>query len=145
MHGSTGFNENSSRQAVYTERNGQARSRNHCCSVKVTCITQSECVFVALGIQHAVRMHDILASGLAGSTVFFHIISCRSQWPRGLRRRSTTVRLLGSWVRIPPGAWTFVYCECCVLSGRDLCDELAPRPGKSYRLWYVVVCKFEIS
>ena len=39
---------------------------------------------------------------------------CQSQWPRGLRRRSTAVRLLGSWVRIPPGAWTFVYCECCV-------------------------------
>ena len=66
----------------------------------------------------------------------------RSQWLRGLRRRSTTVRLLGSWVRIPPGAWTFVCCECCVLSGRGLCDELAPRPGKSYRLWSVVVCKF---
>ena len=69
----------------------------------------------------------------------------RSQWPRGLRRRSTTVRLLGSWVRIPPGAWTFVCCECCVLSGRGLCDELARRPGKSYRLWCVVVCKFETS
>ena len=68
---------------------------------------------------------------------------CRSQWPRGLRRRPTTVRLLGSWVRIPPGAWTFVCCECCVLlSGRGLCDELAPRPGKSYGLWCVVVCKF---
>ena len=64
----------------------------------------------------------------------------RSQWPSGLRRRSTTVRLLGSWVRIPPGAWAFVCCECCVWSGRGLCDELAPRPGKSYRLWCVVVC-----
>ena len=69
----------------------------------------------------------------------------RSQWPRGLRRRSKTVRLLGSWVRIPPGAWTFVCCECCVLSGRGHCDELAPRPGKFYRLWCVVVCKFETS
>ena len=39
---------------------------------------------------------------------------CRSQWPRGLRRRSTAVWLLGPWVRIPPGAWTFVCCECCV-------------------------------
>ena len=38
----------------------------------------------------------------------------RSQWPRGLRRRSAAVRLLGSWVRIPPGAWTFVCRECCV-------------------------------
>jgi len=28
----------------------------------------------------------------------------RSQWPRGLRRRSAAARLLGFWVRIPPGA-----------------------------------------
>jgi hypothetical protein len=34
----------------------------------------------------------------------------RSQWPRGLRRRSAAERLLGSWVRIPPGAWMFVSC-----------------------------------
>ena len=33
---------------------------------------------------------------------------CRSQWPRGLRRRSTAARLLMSWVRIPPREWMFV-------------------------------------
>jgi len=27
----------------------------------------------------------------------------RSQWPRGLRRRSTAARVLRSWVRIPHG------------------------------------------
>ena len=32
----------------------------------------------------------------------------RSQWSRGLRRRSSTARLLRLWVRIPPGAWMFV-------------------------------------
>jgi hypothetical protein len=35
---------------------------------------------------------------------------------------------------IPPGAWMSVCCECCVLSGRGLCDELVPRPEESYRL-----------
>ena len=35
----------------------------------------------------------------------------RSQWPRGLRRGSSVARLLGSWVRIPPGAWMFVLCS----------------------------------
>ena len=33
----------------------------------------------------------------------------------------------------------FVCCECCVLSGRGLCDELITRPEESYRLcvvWY---------
>ena len=67
----------------------------------------------------------------------------RSQWPRGLRRRSAAARLLRSWVRIPPGAWMFV--ECCVLSGKGLCDELITRPEESYRLWCVVVCDLETS
>ena len=87
----------------------------------------------------------------AGRCVKFAIIgipkrrNCRSQWPRGLRRRSAAARLLRSWVRIPPGAWMFVCCECCVLSGRGLCDELITRPEESYRLWYVVVCDLETS
>jgi hypothetical protein len=32
----------------------------------------------------------------------------------------------------PTGAWIFVCCEYCVLSGRGLCDELITRPGESY-------------
>jgi hypothetical protein len=51
----------------------------------------------------------------------------RSQWPRDLRRRSAVARLLIVWVRIPPGALMFVCCECCVLSGRGLCDGLITR------------------
>ena len=54
-------------------------------------------------------------------------------------------RLLRSWVRIPPGAWIFVCCECRVLSGRGLCDELINRPEQSYRLSCVVVCDLETS
>ena len=69
-------------------------------------------------------------------------ISCRSQWPHGLRRRPAAVRLLRSWVRIPPGAWMSV---CCVLSGRGLCDGLITRPEESDRLWCVVVCDLETS
>ena len=34
--------------------------------------------------------------------------------------------------------------ECCVLSGRGLCDELITRPEESYRLW-CVVCDLETS
>ena len=68
---------------------------------------------------------------------------CRSQWPRGLRRWSAAARLLRSWVQIPPGAWMFVCCECCVLSGKGLCDELITRPEESYQLWCVVVCDLE--
>ena len=39
----------------------------------------------------------------------------------------------------------FVCCECCVLLGRGLCDELITRPEESYRLWCVVVCDQETS
>ena len=35
--------------------------------------------------------------------------------------------------------------ECCVLSGRGLCDELITRPEESYRLWCVVECDLETS
>jgi hypothetical protein len=51
---------------------------------------------------------------LAGAQITSSILTIsRSQWPRGLRRRSTVARLLRSWVRIPPGAWMFVCCVCC--------------------------------
>jgi hypothetical protein len=114
------------------------------------------------------------------------LLLCRSQWPRGLKRRSAAARLLGLWVRshrghgclccvcckggsmerkvtwrtegfkqykngskgknprqtkkkkIPPGAWMSVCCECCVLSGRGVCDEQDPRPEESYRVWRVL-------
>ena len=35
--------------------------------------------------------------------------------------------------------------ECCVLSGRGLCDELIPHPEDSYRLWCIVECALETS
>jgi len=37
--------------------------------------TYCECVFVALGIQHAMRMRHEVICGLSGSTIFFNIIS----------------------------------------------------------------------
>jgi len=69
-----------------------------------------------------------------GDKTKYMAMCCRSQWSRGLRRSSAAARLLRSWVRIPPGAWMFVCCECCVLSGRGLWDELITRPEESYRL-----------
>jgi len=40
---------------------------------------------------------------------------CRSQWPHGLRCRSTAARLLRSWVRIPlgHGCLSVVSVVCC--------------------------------
>jgi hypothetical protein len=70
---------------------------------------------------------------------------CRSQWPCGLGRRSAAAGLLRLWVRISPGAWLSDCYECCVLSGRDLCDGLITRLEESYGLWRVVVCDLETS
>jgi hypothetical protein len=53
---------------------------------------------------------------------------------------SAAVRLLGLWVRILLGAQMSVSCECCVLSGRGLCDKLVPCPEKSYRVCMSKVC-----
>ena len=39
----------------------------------------------------------------------------------------------------------FVCCECCVLSGRGLCDKLVTRLEESYRMCCVVVCDLETS
>jgi len=58
---------------------------------------------------------------------------------------SEAARLLRLWVRIPPGAWMFVCCECCVSSGRGLCDGLITHPEESYWLWRVVMCDQETS
>jgi len=39
----------------------------------------------------------------------------------------------------------FVCCDCCLLSGRGLCDELITRPEECYWMWCVVGCDLETS
>jgi hypothetical protein len=70
---------------------------------------------------------------------FLNIVYFLRQWPRGLRHGSAAARLLGFWVRIPPGACIFASCDCCVLSVRGLCVGLITCPEKSYRVWCVWV------
>ena len=59
---------------MYVQHNTEENSCNHCCSGRAVSITHSECMFVALCIQHAMRMRHVVICGLLGSTVFFHII-----------------------------------------------------------------------
>ena len=65
--------------------------------------------------------------------ILFNVLR-RSRLPGCLSRVTAVSRLLGLQVRIPPLAWMSVCCECCVSSGRGLCDEAFARPEVSYRV-----------
>ena len=62
-----------------------------------------------------------------------HNFSCRSQWPRGLRRGCTAARLLTLWFesRRRHACLFLVSVVCC--QG----DGLITRPEDSYRVWCV--------
>jgi hypothetical protein len=74
-----------------------------------------------------------------------HSFESRSQWPCSLSHRYAATHLLRLRVWIPPDAWMFVCCECCLLPGRGLCNELIAHPEESYQLWCIVVCDLETS
>jgi hypothetical protein len=58
---------------------------------------------------------------------------CRLQWLRGLRLGTASAHLVGFRVRIPPGTWMSVSCECIMLSDRTLCVfGLITCPKESY-------------
>jgi hypothetical protein len=60
-------------------------------------------------------------------------------WPSGLRHGSTAALSMVLRVRFPPETWMSVSCECCVLSGRGLCDRPITRQEGSYQAWCVWV------
>ena len=72
-------------------------------------------------------------------------IWCRSQWPRGLRRRSAAALLLRLWVRIPPGAWmlSVVSVVCCQVEVSATGWSLVQRSPTDCGC--VVVCDLETS
>jgi len=64
-------------------------------------------------------------------------------WPRGLRRVSATAHLLGLRVRIPPEAWLFVSCECCVCFQIEVSATGRSLVQRGRTEWGVSNCDFE--
>jgi len=52
-------------------------------AVEKQCVTYSECVFVALGIQHANLVLHIVICDMSGSKIFCHIISQTERFSGG--------------------------------------------------------------
>ena len=60
------------RQAMNAYLNIETRACNNCCSGKALSITHSECLFVALGIQHAKLINHIVICVCPLSSTFPH-------------------------------------------------------------------------
>ena len=70
-------NIESIRQARRVSLNIEATSCDPCCRGKAISITHSECVFVALVIQHAMRMRRVWLA--RPHNIFFHFISQKAR------------------------------------------------------------------
>jgi len=72
-------------------------------------------------------------------------MTCRSQWPRGLKCGSWA---LASWDCRSDSrqrTWISVCCECCELSERGPCDRLITRSEVSFRVWCVWVLSWGLD
>jgi len=93
-------------------------------------------------LTQAVMLHTIIwemrSSNLTLDTHYpGWYFSCLFHWSCGLRSGSAVTPLRRMRVRIPPGTWMSVSCECYMPSGRGLCDGPINRREESYRVWCV--------
>jgi hypothetical protein len=77
------------RQTMYVSPNNELRLCNLCCNGKAMSIMYSECVFVALCVQHSIRMHHIMWP--VGLYNILHIISKTAQFSKKVIENTTYV------------------------------------------------------
>jgi hypothetical protein len=83
-------------EAMCVQRNTEARSCNYSCRGQTINITYTECVFVPLSIQCAMRMRHIVVCGLFRSTVSFHIISKKARFKKKVIEHKTCVLIFST-------------------------------------------------
>jgi hypothetical protein len=81
------------RQAMYGEWNIDALSCNYCCRGKARSITDSECMFVVLVVQHEKCMRSITLSCVTYPAVqYFPTLSQKRRYFRGKKKLSNKKR-----------------------------------------------------
>ena len=110
------------RQAMYVWRNNETRSCNYCCGGKAISITYSECGFIALVIQHAMRMRHIVICRMSGFTIFFSTLPHKRQ---DFRKKKMKKKMLLSMKRL-------FWFSRQILSDFSLQEELNKIRSKMY-------------
>jgi hypothetical protein len=109
--------------------------------MKVTC--SANLVELTVFLNPLFNIHHITGRHTLRRALVIYNLKCwrgRSQWPRGLRRRSAAERLAGIVSSNPTDGMDVCLLWVFVLSDRGLCDGPIPRPEESYRLRCVSQC-----
>jgi hypothetical protein len=113
----------------------------HCRKEKIRCVFKNAIISILLDLLILLVWNcvswDFCGALITAVILVFHYMAV-SRWPRRLKRGSAAVPLLELRVRIPPGSWMCVSYECCVPSGRGLCDGPISRPEESYWVRFCV-------
>jgi len=107
-------------------------------------------IFVLLNTLMAVLCYSSLILYQSGAPLikcsYFYLDDNQMPVPVAARSKVWVCgRSLAGIVGSNPTGGMDVCCECCVLSGRGLYDELINSLEESSRLWGVVVCDLETS
>ena len=92
------------RPCLATESTNSARMRTIVTAVLQRQYLQTELILLITLVYMYVCMYVCMYVYLCVCVSLCVGVCSRSQWPRGLRRRSTAARMLRLWIQIPPEA-----------------------------------------